>query len=161
MKPVSEMSNAELIEESRRRELRRREGKPLAPEPVELQQRENEIDARREKEIQAEIVKLYRAFGCRVYNLSQARATKQTPGLPDMWVVSMDSGLARASKLAWWHEVKTPKGEQSEAQREFQIECKLCYVGYVVGGVQAAEAQLLTFGIAVRGADGKLERPRL
>jgi hypothetical protein len=40
MKPVSEMSNAELIDEARRRAERRQSGMPLAPTPVELQKRE-------------------------------------------------------------------------------------------------------------------------
>ena len=156
MKSVAAMTNDEILIESRRREDRRANGLPLSETPEELAERIVEDDARREKEIQAEIVKLYKALGCKVYNLSQPRASKQSPGLGDLWVVHLASGWNRKGKTAWWHETKTPKGKQSEDQREFQRECKACHVGYVLGGVLAAEEQLLAFGIAER-INGVLE----
>jgi hypothetical protein len=76
--------------------------------------------------------------------------------LPDLWVVHLASGWSRQGKLAFWHEVKTPTGKLSEDQRQFQRECKSAHIGYVVGGVKAAEEQLLAFGIAERVA-GVLE----
>jgi hypothetical protein len=157
MKPVSEMSVAEMIEEARRRDERRREGKPLAPDPVELQKRAEEVDRRLEKEIQASVVKLYTAFGCDVYNLSQARASKQTPGLPDLWCFYRGIDLDRS--FGFWHETKTPKGQQSVAQIEFEARCVSTGTLYVLGGVAAAEAHLIRFGLAER-VNGTLERPR-
>lgn len=153
------MSNEEIIAEARRRDDRRAQGLPMHETPEELEERIAEDDARLEKEIQREVVKTYAGFGCKVYNLSQPRATKQTPGLPDLWVVCLSSGWSRQGKIAWWHETKTPTGKQSEAQREFQRECKSCRVGFVVGGVKAAEEQLITFGIAER-INGVLEPVR-
>jgi hypothetical protein len=155
-KPVSEMSSAELIEEARRRGERRRLGKPLAPTPVELEQREKEIDARLEKEIQAEVIKLYKAFGCAVYNLSQARASKQTPGLPDLVCFYEDQDKYNNRSFSWWHETKTPSGKQSDAQVEFQIRCRRVSVPYVLGGIRAAEEHLINFRLAER-INGVLE----
>lgn len=40
------------------------------------------------KSEQADVVNLYRAYGVPVFNLAQARRTKNTPGLPDLWVFS-------------------------------------------------------------------------
>jgi hypothetical protein len=159
MKDVAWMTNEEVIAEARRREDRRRSGQPLAETPAEAAERIAEDDARLEKEIQREVVNTYTALGCKVYNLSQARATKQTPGLPDLWVVCLRSGWSRQGKVAWWHETKTPTGKQSEDQREFQRECKACHVVYVLGGILAAEEQLITFGIAER-INGTLEPVR-
>lgn len=154
MKSVSEMSAAEMIEEARRRDERRREGKPLAPDPIELQQRAEEIDRRLEKHIQNEIIKLYKAFGCVVYSLSQARASKQSPGLPD--ICCFYEGPDFTTSFSFWHEVKTPGGKSSEAQLEFQIRCKRTGVDYVLGGVLAAEAYLIKMGLAER-INGTLE----
>jgi hypothetical protein len=63
----------------------------------------------REKEEQAFIAKLFRGFGCKVYNLSQARASKQTPGLPDLWVVHLEA------KLAFWFESSARVGGKLSA----------------------------------------------
>jgi hypothetical protein len=150
-KPVSDMSNSEILAEARRREERRAAGLPIAETPAEATARIVEEDARLEREIQAEVVKLYLAFRCMVYNLSQPRATKQTPGLADIYVIHMPS------HSVWWHELKTPRGRQSPPQVEFQEVHKYTGVGYVVGGVKAAEAHLIKMAIAMRDSDGSLE----
>jgi hypothetical protein len=160
MKPLAELlTNEEVIAEARRRLDRREQHLPLHETPEEVEERIAEDDARLEKEIQRDVVKTYKALGCKVYNLSQARATKQAPGLADLWVVHLATGWSHKGKSAWWHETKTPKGKQSEAQHEFQRECKACHVGYVLGGTLAAEEQLLAFGIAER-INGTLEPAR-
>jgi len=98
-----------------------------------------------EKETQSAVVKLFRAFGCRVYSLSQARATKQTPGIPDLWVVHT------AARLAWWWETKRPKGGRlSPAQVDFAAECDAAGVRHGVGSRADAEAWLIGLGLAVR-----------
>lgn len=148
------MSNEEILLEARRREDRRAQGLPLSeiePSDADTLERIAETDNRLEKEIQAQVMKLYRAFGCVVYNLSQARASKQSPGLPDLYVVH------RGIHQAWWHETKTPFGKQSVAQKYFgEIHTKTP-IRYVLGGVRAAEEQMITLAIAVRGPDGYLE----
>lgn len=101
-----------------------------------------------EKEEQAFIAKLFRGFGCKVYNLSQARATKQTPGLPDLWVIH------RAAKLAWWFECKRAwGGKLSDAQADFLGECHDAGVRIVVGDRRAAAKLLVDVGLA-RPGDG-------
>jgi hypothetical protein len=155
MKPVSEMSVAEMIEEARRRDERRREGKPLAPDPVELQKRIEEIDARLEKAIQLDVMKVYKGFSCKVYNLSQPRATKQTPGLPDLYV----RPPRRIKYRSFWHETKTPSGVQSDDQLQFQMDCVAEGTDYVLGGVLAAEEQCIKLGLAER-VNGILEHAR-
>lgn len=119
------------------------------PDPVEAIR--DAASDRLEKAEEHAVDKLYRAMGCTVYRLSQARASKQTPGLPDRWVVH--TGTNRA----WWHEVKRPVGgKQSPAQKAFQRQCALCGVSYVLGGVQAAELWLVKHGIARVEQDGTL-----
>lgn len=88
-----------------------------------------------ERKEQAEVAKIFRAHGCLVYSLSQPRATKQAPGLADLYV------FAPRARLAWWFEVKRPVGGvQSPAQREFQQLCDQCGVRYVIGGQREAWA---------------------
>ena len=103
-----------------------------------------EDDSRLEKEIQLEVVKLYRAHGCVVYNFSQARASKQSPGVGDLYVFW--PAMRGDGPTAWWHETKTPTGKQSPAQLVFQQFCESCHVGYVLGGVLAAAAKLDAIG---------------
>lgn len=150
------MTAEEVLAERDRRDERRRLGLPLTeddPDPH-TPERIAEDDHRLEKEIQREVVQLYLRFSCLVYNLSQARASKQSPGLADIYVVHLPS------KNVWWHETKTPSGKQSPAQREFQTIHKYTQTGYVVGGVLAAEDQLIKLAIAQRVTDGSLESLR-
>jgi len=154
MKPIQDMSIEEAKQEAARRDDLRARGLPLTPTPeqlaVDVAKHNAEVDARLEKQIQATIVRLYREFGCKVYILSQARASKQTPGLPDL--------LIFYRVVAWWHEVKTPTGKQSADQRDFMANCKNTGVYYVLGGVRAAEDWLIELAIAARAPDGTLER---
>lgn len=93
-----------------------------------------------EKHEQNAVRKIFVAHGCAVYNLSQSRATKQTPGLPDLFVFSSRSGHA------FWFETKRPVGGvQSRPQREFQERCAQCGVRYVIGGQTEAWALLREF----------------
>lgn len=90
-----------------------------------------------EKQVQRAVRQLYELHGCAVYDLSQPRATMQTAGLPDLYVVWESSGAA------WWHEVKRPGGRATLAQLEFRERCRAAGIDYVIGGVEVAAAMLL------------------
>ena len=94
-----------------------------------------------EKTTQADVKALYWKTGCRIWDLSQPRATKQTAGLPDLYVVHGRKGSA------WWHESKKPGGKQSPAQIEFEELCILSAIPYVIGGVAAAVTHLKAIGV--------------
>lgn len=74
--------------------------------------RERIPDDRSEAEIQLAIRKALTAHGFHVYDLSQDRPTRQTPGLADLYVVGHGTCA--------WVEVKRPKGRQSDAQKLFE-----------------------------------------
>ena len=90
---------------------------------------------------------LYASAGCEVVRFSQARATQQTPGIPDRKVYHRPSGCT------FWFEVKAQGGQQSKHQRAFQAMAEACGETYVLGGLEAAEAQLIAMGLARR--DGR------
>ena len=145
MKAVADMTLDEVLAESKRRDDRRAQGLPLTETPAEAAERIAEDDQRLEKEIQADVVKLYRAFSCIVYKLSQPRATKQTPGIGDLYVFWPE--MRGLGPTAWWHETKTPTGEQRPDQREFQRLCEAVESrSYVMGGLVAAESKLREIG---------------
>lgn len=137
----------EIREESRRRRERRESGKPLEPDAAEFKARLQEDDDRIEKLIQRDVWKLYHAFGCECFWLSQARSTRQTAGVPDLIVFHRRSGVM------FFHEVKTPTGIQSPAQAVFEELCKATGRWYALGGVRIAEETLILKGIAVRIGD--------
>lgn len=140
-----------MIAEARRRDERRAKNMPLHATVAELEHQEMIADDRLEKEIQADVRKLYIAYGCTVYSLSQARASKQSPGLGDLYVIHERCGAV------WWHETKTPRGKQSPAQLEFQRLHWGTGVEMAVGGIRAAEDHLIAIGAAYRTATGALE----
>lgn len=65
-----------------------------------------------EKAIHWWIVRYLRLMGFEVYSTAQARATKISPGIPDLLVMGQGVHV--------WVEVKRPKGKLSEAQETFQ-----------------------------------------
>lgn len=144
MMDVSRMSASEAMAEGVRRADRRKQGLPLEETPAEAVERLAEEDNRLEKDIQREVVKLYRAHRCVVYELSQKRASKQTPGIADLYVMYPE--MSGEGPLAFWHEVKTPTGRLRPDQNVFGEHCQQCGVFYVVGGVAAAEIQLKRIG---------------
>lgn len=81
-----------------------------------------------EKVEQAIIMKMARAIGMHVYNLSQARASKQTPGLPDLWITHESRRFA-----GWWETKRQVGGERSGPQIEFASECFAATVPYGFG----------------------------
>ena len=153
---MMDLSNPEaVIAEKRRREERKKAGLPLHETPEEIAARNAvriaENDKRLEKEIQRDVRNKYIAFGAIVYWLSQPRETKQTSGLGDLYIIH------RRCRVAFWHETKTETGEQSSAQRDFEEWNAEAGVKVVVGGVLAAEEQLIRIGAAYRDSSGSLE----
>lgn len=136
MRDFMAMSSDEKIAEAARRQVRREKGLPFEETPKERIEREREEDARLEGEIQQDCWKELRAAGFTMYWLSQKRRTKQSPGLGDLY------GVHEAKGLVVWVEVKTPTGEQSPAQRDFERVHAGTPVAIVVGGVQAVRDYL-------------------
>ncbi len=80
-----------------------------------------------------------RQFMCTVlgfdyWSLSQARATRQTPGWPDELYTHPER------RIAVWYEAKSPRGKQSDAQKEFQRHVTTCGHDYVSGTAEALYA---------------------
>lgn len=82
-----------------------------------------------EKAVEAKIDDLCRTAGCVAIRFSQARASRQSPGIPDRRYYH-----PAPPRLAFWVEAKAPNGRQSPAQRTFQALCDLCGDIYVLGG---------------------------
>jgi hypothetical protein len=111
---------------------------------------------RLEKAEGVEVDKVFKAFGGRVWNLSQARAAKQTPGLGDRFVIFPD-------RVSFWWEVKRQVGGRiSDAQREFNEMCEGAEGSkHYFGGRKEAEALVIVLGLAVRDErSGALEPVR-
>lgn len=142
MKTVADMTLDEVLAESRRRDARRAQGLPLTETPTELAERIAEDDDRLEKEIQREAFKELRAHGFTVYWFSQKRRTGQTKGPGDLYAVHEERGLVV------WYECKTPTGEQSPAQKDFEHAHRYTHetVTVVVGGIEAVRHYLAKIG---------------
>jgi hypothetical protein len=94
---------------------------------------------------------VFRAFGGRVYSLSQSRAAKQTPGLGDGFVIF--PGLTSF----WWETKRETGGRVSPAQQEFHELCNASKGSWhFIGGRREAEELVIALGIATRGEDGSL-----
>jgi hypothetical protein len=96
-----------------------------------------------EKAEQWEVAKLFIAFGFKVDNLSQARRTKQAPGLPDLWCMHRELAIA-----FWWETKRQVGGKLSDAQIDFRDDCARCHVGYGAGDRHAARTHLIKLGLA-------------
>lgn len=147
MKPVHEMTAAEVMAEATRREANRAAGRPLAtPVVVTPAGIETPDDAamreKREEEHQRESRKLMRALGFRVVNFSVKKHTKVTPGIPDTKYYHVGRGITL------WHEDKAEWGRQSPAQRDFQEMAEACGEVYVLGKLQVLKDWLVAQGIA-------------
>lgn len=149
--PIDPTDAAALRAEADRRWAKRRgelEPKPAPLDPI--------AEARHWKDEQRNARKVFVALGCRVYWLSQARRTGQTPGLGDLWVFVPKLGLA------FWWETKHGRGDLSTAQQEFRDLCAACGIRYACGTAKDAEDYAITLGLATRdAATGGLEPVRL
>jgi hypothetical protein len=98
-----------------------------------------------EKTEQWEIVKRAKAFRFEVWWLSQARAAKQTPGLPDLWLAHRDLPIA-----TWWETKRQQSGRHSAAQLAFAEHCARCGIPHGTGDRFAFEAYLIGLGLVER-----------
>jgi len=104
-----------------------------------------------EKVIQRQVKGVYKAFGCIIYDFSQPRASMQTPGIPDLLILHLDS------RTHWYMEVKRGKGaayKQSQPQLDFDRDITWCGGRYVLGGVEEAYEALRTIaGVKIADRD--------
>ena len=94
-----------------------------------------------EKSVQRDVILFFEGLGCRVYRLSQARATRQTPGLPDLWI------FCPRKQTGFWFEVKDDCGRPSAEQVTFGESCMACGIGHAMGGMGAARVLARSLGL--------------
>lgn len=106
------------------------------------------VDLTLEREIQRDVIELYRSLGCLVAPTSTGRrgGTRNAPGLPDLYVFPPIRAYAIGLQ-PFWHETKRPSGHQSPAQIEWQMLCEARNVAYVLGGTEAALIYLRSIGL--------------
>ena len=95
-----------------------------------------------EKIVQRDIIRFFEGLGCTVYRLSQARATRQTPGLPDLYIFCQRKRVA-----FWWETKRTDTGQRSDAQLDFAGLCADCRVAYGHGAYANARAMAQKLGL--------------
>lgn len=135
---VSELVAMRIPREKAEAAARKQLGVTPAPDPELL--RDASI---LEKKEQTEIRNRFIVCGFKVYNLSQSRAAKQTPGLPDLWLTHRTLAIGM-----WWESKRQVGGRFSTEQLDFQAECKRCGVGYGAGDRYDAERYLISIGRA-------------
>ncbi len=87
-----------------------------------------------EKEVEHSCDELMIALGWDVVRFSQARASRQTRGIPDRKYYK--------GQRTFWFECKAEGGRQTPEQRSFQEMCEVAGESYVLGGVQAVKTFL-------------------
>jgi hypothetical protein len=105
-----------------------------------------------EKEEQREVVKRFTVCRFKGYWLSQARVTKQTPGLPDLWLLHRERPIA-----LWWETKRQVGGRTLTAQLEFAELCQRCGITVGTGDRYDAEHWLITQGLAESIGGGAFE----
>lgn len=94
-----------------------------------------------ERDEQQEVIAFYRGIRCEVWEHSEKRKTRVTPGYPDLTV------FCERRRLCWYHETKIPSGRLSEAQLKFRALCRATDRPYVAGGLAEARAFALATGL--------------
>ena len=97
-----------------------------------------------EKEVESQCDKMLTLMGWSVVRFSQARATRQTRGIPDRKYYR--------GRDTFWFECKAQDGRQSSEQKAFQEMCEEAGELYVIGGVKELVAFLRSWGEKVRTA---------
>lgn len=93
-----------------------------------------------EKHVELACDRLMAALGWTSIHFSQARATRQTPGIPDRKYYQ--------GRFTFWLEVKRPGGKQSPHQVAFQRMCEDAGELYCLGGVDELRLFLTAHGWA-------------
>ena len=136
---VAQMKNVGVGDEAAHRTARLKYPDAAMEREQATERRENVL----EKHEQREVVKLFKAFGFTTYSLSQPRASKQTAGLADLYVVH------KTLPIALWFETKRQRGGRlSAAQEAFQADNDRCGIRSVVGDRYTAQRLLVTLGLA-------------
>ena len=107
----------------------------------------------REKQVEQLGDRLMAVLGFTAIRFSQARATMQTPGIPDRRYYSPERRSA-----VWW-EAKTEIGRQSAFQRAFQALVEAVGEEYVVGTDEALTDWAVGKGFVERLPNGLRVRP--
>lgn len=136
---VQQLRAANVADEAAHREARRRYPDAATEQQAEVERRADVL----EKDEQRAVVRMLREFGFTVRTLSQARASKQTPGLFDLFCTH------RERPIAFWFDTKRQVGGKlSEAQQEFMADCRRCGVGAYAGDRYTVRTILITLGLA-------------
>lgn len=90
-----------------------------------------------EKHVERDGDKFMENLGFTAVRLSQSRASRQTPGIPDRKYYHLTRGIT-----LWW-EAKRPKGVQSFKQKVFQEMAQQCGEVYALGGVEELKNTLV------------------
>ena len=104
-----------------------------------------------EKDVQKDVIKNAKQFGCEVVKFAQPFGSLQTPGIADLRI------RHRGRKKAAWFEVKTPTGKQSPDQKVFQEGEEAVGQRYVMGGVPELIALLREWGFKLGATPGEEE----
>ena len=94
-----------------------------------------------EKTVEAAVDRLCALAGCEAVRFSQARATQQSPGIPDRLY------YPPVPHRPFWVEVKAEGGRQSKAQVAFQSRCAAHDERYVLGGYRDVLRYLVDVGL--------------
>ncbi len=93
-----------------------------------------------EKQVQRDVIKNAKRFGCEVVSFSQPIGAPQTRGIADLRIYHRDRHQAA------WFEVKALAGKQSPGQKSFQSLVESVGERYVLGGVPALLSLLREWG---------------
>jgi hypothetical protein len=127
-RPVHELSNREIVDEARRfaEQLERANVAPDAARK--MAHLRYPAAAAAESVIETKRANVLEKEEQRVYWLSQAERSGQTPGLGDLWLAHPARRLA-----TWWETKRQLGGTRSRVQQDFAAECISCEVGYGFG----------------------------
>lgn len=100
-----------------------------------------------EKQEQVEIRRIAIAYGFKVRNMSQYRASKVAEGIGDLILTH-----SRFPIMLWWESKRQVGGARSEKQVEFGDDCVRCKTPYGFGDRYAFVDKLLELEVAVRGS---------
>lgn len=133
-----------------------------------------------EKAEQAWVIDLFSKCGCVVHVLGTRRkqmetcvhchkptpirdqGTRQTPGLPDLWVVVPPNRLpARVEGLAFWYEVKREGEKLRPEQQAFRDLCLRAGVLHYWGPLVEARAIMAELGLTMDPAALARRRPKI
>ena len=102
-----------------------------------------------EKDVQKDVIKNAKRFGCEVVSFSQPFGALQTKGIPDLRIYH------RERKRSAWFEVKRDGGKQSPGQKSFQILVESVGERYVMGGVPELVSLLREWGFKLGATPGE------